>query len=353
MTIPRAILRSARWHTHLVDRGVLSVHGPDARKLLNGLCTADVMAHDTAQGAQLTAFLNAQGRLQTGALLAYGDEVALIDVERAALPALLKLLKRYKLRSNAHITDRSDELAVVATSATVDEPQMRLGRSGCGLWRDPRLPYLGWRGILPRADAEKMHIAGSVCAPSSLYDLQLLLLGIPNRQMDTPAAEALPLESNLDLLGGVSFDKGCYLGQELTARTFFRGVTRKRLLPVLRQPLAEAEATAAADVEALSALPTAERLLAARLPRGLDGELLLSGAVPPAAELNALTDKAGQLAGKLRVLDASAGLGLALCRLDALGGELATAAGEQFVPLRPSWWPDYIEAHADVARPRA
>jgi hypothetical protein len=175
-------------------------------------------------------------------------------------------------------------------------------------------------------------------------------------------------------LGGVSFSKGCYLGQELTARTHSRGVTRKRLMPVL-------SAAAAAKLQAhpdgtappaLAGLPATEQALAAALAleawaEAIDaggaagGELSAKlGAEPqpqqaqqqqPASsaendtdtDSNALAGAGVRSAGKIRRFDSRLGLGVALCRLEALGGaSLTSAGGEQVVAVRPSWWPEFV-----------
>ena len=92
---------------------------------------------------------------------------------------------------------------------------------------DPRLPDLGARTILPAGCIPP----GKVVAPEAFKDLRFRL-GVPEGCSEVPSGEALPLEYNLDALNGVSYTKGCYVGQELTARTHFRGVIRKRLMPV-------------------------------------------------------------------------------------------------------------------------
>ncbi|EOD24901.1 hypothetical protein EMIHUDRAFT_238201 [Emiliania huxleyi CCMP1516] len=321
-------LASSRWHATLADRAVLSLTGADSRKLLQGLTTAN--ADELAAGTPLyTGFLNAQGRvLATGFLLPASEDGVVIDTHVGSAPLLLKHLKRYKLRSKVAIADRSAELAVVAACGTAVplEPADGVALPGDGgAWRDPRLRCLGWRGVAPRADggdaqppAELLGGAGggegsSEAAPAALHALCEAILGVGDGPAYLPPTEALPLESNLEVLGGVAFDKGCYLGQELTARTQSRGVTRKRMAPL--------------------------RALAAALPVEAWLEAQPGGGTPEGAG-SALQDAAGKPAGKLRLFDSALGLGAALCRLEAMGGGVLTAeeAGE-VVPLRPSWWP--------------
>lgn len=92
---------------------------------------------------------------------------------------------------------------------------------------DPRLPDLGQRVILP-AD----HQPDGTPVPDEVYTERRFRLGVAEGSSEIPSGAALPLEYNLDALNGVSFSKGCYVGQELTARTHFQGVIRKRLMPL-------------------------------------------------------------------------------------------------------------------------
>ena len=172
-------------------------------------------------------------------------------------------------------------------------------------------------------------------------------LGVPNGAAELPSAEALPLESNLELLSGVSFAKGCYLGQELTARTHFRGVVRKRVLPVVVAAAVGGDGEEAEGAAALAHLPPPERAAAARLlragfgPLGVDGGEELSA---PEAGAALHDGGGGKSVGKLRAFEPRWGVGLALCRISVLDGGGAPlepeGGGPQLHPLRPSWWPE-------------
>ena len=186
---------------------------------------------------------------------------------------------------------------------------------------------------------------GQRAAPADLYGLQAALLGVPNGAAELPTAEALPLESNLELLSGVSFAKGCYLGQELTARTHFRGVVRKRVLPVV---VAAAVGGGGEEVEgaaALAHLPPPERAAAARLLRAGFGPLGVGGGEAERARGGAALHDGGggKAVGKLRAFEPRWGVGLALCRISVLDGGGTPlepeGGGPTLFPLRPSWWP--------------
>ena len=98
---------------------------------------------------------------------------------------------------------------------------------------DPRLAALGARAILPR-DALDAALAGAgaVATDFADYDRQRLALGVPDGSRDLVLGKSILLEIGFDELNGVDWQKGCYIGQELTARTKYRGLIKKRLLPV-------------------------------------------------------------------------------------------------------------------------
>ena len=158
-----------------------------------------------------------------------------------------------------------------------------------------------------------------------MYGLQAALLGVPNGAAELPSAEALPLESNLELLSGVSFAKGCYLGQELTARTHFRGVVRKRVLPAAAAA-AVGGGGGGAEEEGAAAFGTCRRRSARRRrgslragygPLGVGGGEELSA---PEAGAALHDGGGGKSVGKLRAFEPRWGVGLALCRISVLDG---------------------------------
>lgn len=373
------------WHALLSSRGVVAVDGRDARKLVQGLVTSDITKLD--DGPQYTAFLSAQGRVLRDAFLVAGpNDGILIDADREAIPELIKHIKRYKLRSKANARDASDELEVVAVCGDIDGTLAAdtASTAPCdgGAWADPRLPsLLGHRMLRRRGDTSSgaaadlpasqwLRAAASAEVDEAVYDLQLTLLGVPSGATELPPAEALPLESNVELLNGVSFSKGCYLGQELTARTHFRGVVRKRLLPVVDARLAPPSSpdTEPPAVAVLSHLPAQERLLAARIAHDTPGGAAVTNVTgtPDAAArghgmgggegdgadegdddgTKVLRDDKGSKVANLRSYDANVGVGIALCRLSALASDGDAAMALRGVglppltPMRPSWWPD-------------
>lgn len=317
------------------------------------------------EGPQYTSFLNAQGRVLFDAFLIPAPEGAvLIEAEVSALKPLSSHLLRYKLRSKASVSDVSDDYSVIVNCGTLPTNEASgLTPAEGGGWVDPRLPSLGVRALVPTSSVISPP-EGSVEAPAEQYALQLALTGVFEGARAFPEGEALPLESNIELLHGISFRKGCYLGQELTARTHFRGVVRKRLVLLVARPLAEAAESELArsrlpELPAFSHLSSHERSLAAViLAQGGGGwddlrEEAAEDGTGVAAEVDtmvglSLNDESGKSSAKLRAYMPSWGLGCGLCRLSALdgrkiGGVLSNPRGTlSVVPVRPDWWPESI-----------
>jgi folate-binding protein YgfZ len=202
----------------LPARGVIEVAGDDAVSFLQGLVSNDVtlVAHGRAVWA---ALLTPQGKwLADFFILADGARL-LLDVERAQAPLLLQRLGRFRLRARVTLCDLSDAWHVHAAWGGAPE-----FAAGVVATPDPRLPEAGWRLLAP----EPLPATASAEA----WDLHRLALGLPDGSRDLEAEKTVLLEAGFDELGGVSWSKGCYMGQELTARTKYRGLVKRRLVPV-------------------------------------------------------------------------------------------------------------------------
>jgi folate-binding protein YgfZ len=255
---------------HLSDRAVLHVAGADARPFLQGLLTNDVEAL-TPETPVYAGLLSPQGKALFEMILhdggAGGDGGAvLIDVDAGRAEALAKRLSMYKLRRAVTV----EPTALKVFAAWGDDAVRRPA--------DPRLAALGARWVAAEGPAGE----------ADSYDAHRLALGVPG-SADIGQDELLWLETDADLLNGVSFTKGCYVGQENTARMHHRDKVRRRLVPVR-----------------------------------LDG----------AADTDAVTDAAGRAAGQLR--GARDGLGIAHLRIEAADGPLAAGSAAVTV-LRPDW----------------
>ncbi len=194
-------------------RGLIAVTGPEARKFLQGLLTADLGRLDR-QPAIPAALLTPQGKILVEMIVIGREDGALLDCPAGEVAGLLKRLQLYKLRAKIEIADRTAELAVMW------HPE----RTEADWIADPRHPDLGARAIVPAAVA---------CGDASdAYDHRRIALGIAEHGADYGASEVFPHEANLDQLGGVDFGKGCYVGQEVVSRMQHRGTARSRFVPV-------------------------------------------------------------------------------------------------------------------------
>jgi folate-binding protein YgfZ len=255
----------------LTSRALIRVSGPDARPFLHNLLTQDV--ETLAQGElRFGALLSPPGRLLFDLFIFGEADGVLLDVAAERRDALIQRLSMYKLRAN------------VAVEA--DERPVFVGWGGAveGFAIDPREAALGGR-----------RYGGEIKTNASEDDWQAHRLGVgaPDPTQDAPADKTYPIEANFDLLNGIDFQKGCFIGQETTSRMKRRGTIKNRMMPL------EFDGPAPAfGVEILN------------------GEL-----------------RAGE------VLSGRDGVAMALVRVDRLDGEL-TVDGRPVRVRRPDWLPE-------------
>ena len=226
----------------LEDRGVISVSGEDATSFLQGLLTNDVERLHPSE-ARYGALLTPQGKILFDMIVARaagGEKPSyLIDCTATQAADLAKRLSFYKLRAKVAIADVSADRAVAAFWGD-ESPSVAEGL----LYADPRDPRLGWRAILPRP------IAGAVGTEHvNEYEGLRIAVGAPKGGLDFAYADAFPHDANFDLLHGVDFDKGCYVGQEVVSRMKHRGTARKRVARVKLAGPAPAPGTPVMDRE--------------------------------------------------------------------------------------------------------
>ncbi|KAI0834845.1 Aminomethyltransferase folate-binding domain-containing protein [Hypoxylon sp. FL0890] len=255
-------------YAHLASRRLISLAGPDAPKFLHGIITQSVIDEPSTSGARhrhntppattpnapgfYSGFLNATGRVLHDVFVyrdtlgvsgggAADGEGFVIEVDADQVEALAKHIKRYKLRSklNFRILDESECAAwqvwddsSIASSSAPSTQLLRLKDSI--VLPDTRAPGMGYR-VLRRGNADRLEL-DLERSDENAYRIRRYLLGVAEGQTEIPREQALPLESNMDVTGGIDFRKGCYVGQELTIRTRHRGVVRKRILPCLLYP---------------------------------------------------------------------------------------------------------------------
>jgi len=224
----------------LTGRGILEIAGADRQTFLQGLVSNDI-AKVTAERAAYAALLTAQGKyLHDFFIVAIGDAYYL-DAEGARLSDLKRRLDLYKLRSKVRVTVADERYAVAAAFgdgalAALGLPGERgaaVAFAGGVAYADPRLADLGARLLLPRADGlTALAERGFSEKEPADYDRLRLALGVPDGSRDLIVEKSILLESGFDELAGIDWQKGCYVGQELTARTKYRGLIKKRLVPV-------------------------------------------------------------------------------------------------------------------------
>jgi len=222
------------------SRGVLAIAGDDKTSFLQGLVSNDVAKAGPTQ-ALYSAFLTAQGRYLHDFFLAEAGGSFYIDCEAERREDLKRRLSLYKLRSKVTIADATASHAVallfgndaLARLGLGPEPGTAKPFAGGVAYVDPRLAALGARAVLPREGAAAaFEAAGFTVGDKAAYDRLRMSLGVPDGSRDLPVEKAILLENGFDELHAIDWNKGCYLGQELTARTRYRGLVRKRLLPV-------------------------------------------------------------------------------------------------------------------------
>jgi tRNA-modifying protein YgfZ len=216
----------------LPDRGVVSVAGADAAKLLQGVITNDMDLIE-GQGALYAGLLSPQGKILFEFFVVRSPEGYCLETRRTKAPELAERLKMYKLRADVEIKDVSADYTVAAIWGGRYAPR---GVGKTPLWfADPRLPQLGYRELTTlRSD---WALGGDQCdsATQDDYHAHRITLGVPEGGKDYVFGDTFPHEALLDQLNGVSFEKGCYVGQEVVSRMQNRGTARKRVVPVVAE----------------------------------------------------------------------------------------------------------------------
>ncbi len=207
----------------LPERGVLRVGGAEARPFLQNLVTNNV---DLADGAEAVyaGLLTPQGKFLFDFIIAGDGDGLLLDCDAARAADLVKRLNFYKLRAQVTIEDVSASHRVAAIWGGAVKTK--------GVFADPRLPALGYRAIAAKPD-ETLKALGAEAATPADYHRHRISLGVGDAAQDFEPDRTFPLEVNFEEFHGIDFQKGCFIGQEVTSRTKRRGSVRKRLLPCL------------------------------------------------------------------------------------------------------------------------
>lgn len=208
------------FHAPLPSRALIAVSGPDWRGFLQGLITQDVETLKPGE-ARFGALLTPQGRLLHDLFVVGREDGCWLDVLAEHRDAILQRLAIYRLRAKVELA-RDDTPVSILYSAS---GQAAAPSPGPGWTPDPRLPELGWRGYGATPPA------GATLADEDAREDQKLALGVPG-PADWGSDKTYPIEANFDLLNGIDFKKGCFVGQETTSRMKRRGTVKSRMLPI-------------------------------------------------------------------------------------------------------------------------
>jgi tRNA-modifying protein YgfZ len=234
-----SIAADTRAYADLVDRGALEITGKDRRAFLQGVVSNDVNKVGPGR-AVYAALLTAQGKYLHDFFITELGDAFFLDVESSRLADLKRRLLLYRLRANVDIVDASERFAIsvlfgeraLSALELPPDPGAATMLDGGIAYVDPRLVALGVRLLLPRGGVSVSAKIDFDKRDPSAYDRLRLSLGIADGSRDLVVDKAILLEAGFDELNGVDWQKGCYVGQELTARTKYRGLVKKRLVPV-------------------------------------------------------------------------------------------------------------------------
>lgn len=209
------------------SRAVLRVSGPDAQSFLQGILTQDVETLAPGEAA-FSALLTPQGKILFDFILVADGEGFLLDCDRAGAEGLAKRLTLYRLRANVTIA-REEDFAVAAWWDGAAPPH---GGEEAISVPDPRLAALG-RRIIGKAESVAALAGGGAAAGEAAYDAHRIGHGVPEFGKDFASDEVFLLDVGYDALHGVSYKKGCFVGQEVTSRMKRKGDIRKRTLKLV------------------------------------------------------------------------------------------------------------------------
>ena len=224
----------------LEDRGLLYISGDDTEEFLQNLITNDINNVSETQSC-FASLLSPQGKYLFDFIVIKHKQGYFLDCEKKQIDSLFKQLSLYKLRSKIEITNLSNEFVVAVISykkfLSLENSKDKQGHTvkfrEDTLILDPRSKLLGARLII---NLEKLYLSikklGLKSSNQSEYNLLSHKLGIPQLETAKLQNKIFGIECNFDELNGIDFKKGCYVGQENTARIKLKNKLSKRLLPI-------------------------------------------------------------------------------------------------------------------------
>ncbi|MEI6730247.1 MAG: folate-binding protein, partial [Pseudomonadota bacterium] len=197
----------------LQDRGIVAVSGDDSRSFLQGLITNNIAKVNEKQ-AIFACLLSPQGKFLYDFFIIESQGNLLIETEKSIIPELVKRLSFYKLRAKVEIKELPNlQVGWIESKSSDDTFQ-----NNDVIFSDPRSNELGMRII-----AEDL----TPGEEESTYDSTRIKLGIAEGSKDLTTNRSLPIEFGYDKINAIDFNKGCYVGQEVTARSKHRATLHK------------------------------------------------------------------------------------------------------------------------------
>lgn len=196
----------------LSDRCVITLTGPDNRKLLQGIITNNIDRLTDTKGLY-SALLTPQGKFLHDFFLFEFENILYLDCQESSADDLVRRLMLYRLRANVEI--KKHETLCVVTSINLINQKIS--------YQDPRHDKMGYRAIVEIGAYEPADMS---------YHKRRISLGIPEGTYDFIPEKSTIHEGHFELINGVDFKKGCYVGQEVIARMKYRGKIKKAMFPV-------------------------------------------------------------------------------------------------------------------------
>ncbi|XP_050354206.1 putative transferase CAF17 homolog, mitochondrial [Nymphalis io] len=299
----------------LKSRALLKISGQESSSFLQGLITNDMKHFEEGAKSMYAMFLNNKGRVMYDTLIHKWDneETFLIECDKKLVNLLQKHLKIFKLKRKIEIED-VDKSLIMWALILPDSDKIPDSTSNVNIYKDPRLADLGFRIIssVATTDSQILEMFGKNIVAKDTeegYKYLRYKLGVSEGAEELPPGACFPLEVNCDYLHGVSFHKGCYIGQEVTARVHHTGVVRKRIMPIkFNQSIHE----------------------------NIEKDSVISASDKPKSNL-----------GKLKGVMDDYGIGLIRIK-EALDAKVLMVSKYSAEVLKPSWWP--IEAPKEIIK---
>ncbi|KAF1334113.1 Transferase caf17 mitochondrial-like, partial [Globisporangium splendens] len=362
---------SALLRTHgvvrLANRRLLQLQGVDASRFIQAILTNDMKSVMKPGDTLYGGFLTTKGRLLGDcSVVQTREDTFLLDYDASVSEDLMKHWKRYKLRMKVKLEDKSDVLSTYATlpaSIAADDtydysvPENELetvlqlnsalqdAKDGVA-FVDPRGKEFGVRAILPASETLNMPDNYETLDLAAYNDRRIFLGAAEGKEL----SDGIPLESNLELLHGVSFRKGCYVGQELTARTQFKGNVRKRIVPLALIPSDQQDVITALSELSFQRIDSPSH---ASLREYLVNSASRKDAVSPEQGGKIVKTGSTKAVGTIVNVGNELPTAIAMMRLEHLlpkeeeGSEVVpqmqftTLEGDfHAIPYQPTWWPE-------------